>query len=65
MTHEYDRAAVVTTAVLQIIRKALLAWLDGGQRNVANTRAEIQILLCDEFSDVARETRNEIRREDG
>ena len=65
MTAVRDRAAVTTTAILQIVRKALLAWLDGGQRNMAGTRAEIQTLLRDEFADVARETRNQIRREDG
>jgi hypothetical protein len=62
MTAVRDRAAVATTAILQIVRKALLAWLNGGQCNMASTRAEIQALLRDEF---ARETRNQIRREDG
>ena len=65
MTAVRDRAAVTTTAILQIVRKALLAWLNGGQCNMASTRAEIQALLRDEFSDVAREAHNQIRREDG
>ena len=60
-----DRAAAVTTAILQALRKALLAWLDGNHPDMAGTRAEIQSLLRDEFADVARETLNQIRREDG
>ena len=31
---------------------------------MAGTRAEIQTLLRDEFADAARETLNQIRRED-
>ena len=64
ITHEHDRAAVVTTAILQTIRKSLLAWLAGG-RPEANMHTQIQSLLRDEFVDVARETLNQIRREDG
>jgi hypothetical protein len=60
-----DRAAVTTTAILQTVRKGLLAWLDGKHPDMAGTRAEIQTLLRDEFADVARETLNQIRREDG
>jgi hypothetical protein len=59
-----DRAAVVTTAILQSIRKALLAWLDGDRPDIASLRIKIQTLLRDEFADVARETLNQIRRED-
>jgi hypothetical protein len=49
-----DRAAVVTTAILQIIRQ-----------DPANARAAIQTLLREEFAAIAQQTRNEIRREDG
>jgi hypothetical protein len=63
-----DRAAVVATAILQTVRRALLEWLhrDGSDdAGLAAARTEIETLLGDEFADVARTTRNEIRREDG
>jgi hypothetical protein len=44
-----DRAAVVTRAILQIVRGALVAWLRGERADMAGARA----------------TLNEIRREDG
>ena len=59
-----DRAAVVATAVLQIIRETLLAWLRGDDVNLGAARAQIEVILRDEFHDVARATTNEIRRED-
>lgn len=60
-----DRAAVVTTAILQIVRRALLARIDGDDADLTATRGEIETLLRDEFSGVARTAANEIRREDG
>jgi hypothetical protein len=61
-----DRAAIVATAVLQVTRLALLAWLDHGDASLlATARSEIETLLRCEFSDVPRTTLNEIRREDG
>ena len=49
-----DRAAVVTTAILQIVRRALLARIDGDDADLTATRGEIETLLRDEFSGVAR-----------
>jgi hypothetical protein len=60
-----DRAAVVTTKVLQIGRRVLTAWLHRERADMAGARAEIAALLRDEFHDVALTTMNEIRREDG
>jgi hypothetical protein len=60
-----DRAAAVTTAVLAIIRHALIDWLDRGNADFASARGAVEQLLRDEFSDIARTTLNEIRREDG
>jgi hypothetical protein len=59
-----DRAAIVTGAILQIARQALLRWLYRDGTNMAGARGEIEAILRDEFSDIARETRNEIRRDD-
>jgi uncharacterized protein (DUF2267 family) len=60
-----DRAAVVTGAVLHIVRRALLEWLDGDDVSFAAARTEVETLLRAEFHDIARTTLNEIRREDG
>jgi hypothetical protein len=60
-----DRAAVTATAILQIIRRALVAWLDRDHADFAAVRAEIETVLRDEFADVARTTLTEIRHEDG
>jgi hypothetical protein len=59
-----DRAAVVTTAIVQIVRGAMLAWLDGKTTKVVGARAAIEALLRDEFADIARTTFNEIRPPD-
>ena len=55
-----DRAAVVTTAVLQVIR----VWRHRENAGEA-ARSEIETLLRDEFADVARATLHEIRQGDG
>lgn len=60
-----DRAAVVATAILQIVRRELFAWVDRDtDADLTATRTEIETLLRNEFHDVARTTLNEIRRED-
>jgi hypothetical protein len=65
MTAVRNRAAIVTTAILQTVRKGLLSWLDGDRPDTASIRIKIQTLLRDAFTDVARDTLNQIRREDG
>jgi hypothetical protein len=60
-----DRAAVVTTAVLQIVTRALIGWFCHEAADLAGGRAAIEAILRDEFEAVARQTLNEIRREDG
>jgi hypothetical protein len=59
-----DRAAVVTTAILRVVRDALSNWFDHGHADMAGARAAIYGILRDEFADIARTTLNEIRRED-
>ena len=59
-----DRAAVVTSAILQTFRRALLGWIDGSDAGTTTARSEIEALLRDEFSDVAHTTLNEIRQGD-
>lgn len=64
MTGRYqprDRAAAAATAIIQIIITALRAWLHGDQSDFAAARAAIETLLRQEFFDIARETRDEIR----
>lgn len=58
-----DRAAVTTTAILQIVRVVLHAWLDHGRAPVV-ARAAIEDLLRDEFADVANTAVSEIRPND-
>jgi hypothetical protein len=54
-----DRAAVVTTAILQIIHSA---WLD--RDGAASIRGAIETMLREEFADIQRQSIHEIRRED-
>ena len=60
-----DRAAVVTRRIEQIIRDALIAWVNRERADMAGVHDTIESLLRDEFNDVALTTLNEIRREDG
>lgn len=65
MTPNRDRAAIVTGIVLQIVRCALLDWLNGGNAGCClAVRAEVEATLRAEFEDCAREATAEIRRED-
>ncbi len=50
-----DRAAILTTAVLQIVKAALLDWLYRGDVDLAAPRAEIEALLRDEIADIERQ----------
>jgi len=59
-----DRAAVVTTAVVQVLGNVLLDWWHRDGTDWAAARAEIEAILRDEFHAIARTTRDEIRLTD-
>ena len=59
-----DRAAVVTRAIMQIVRGALIAWVHRERADMAGAHDAIESLLRDEFNGVALTTLNEIRLED-
>ena len=59
-----DRATVVTATIVQVFKRSLLAWFDHGDANVTAARRELEAILRDEIAEVARETLNQIRRED-
>ena len=59
-----DRAAVATTAILQIVRDALTAWVDRDRADLARVRTAIETVLREEFADIQQQTLTEIRRED-
>ena len=59
-----DRAAVVTTAILQIVRDELTAWAHREPANIAGVHEAIESFLRDEFDAHARATLNEIRLND-
>jgi hypothetical protein len=50
-----DRARIVTTAIFQVVRS---------RGTGAEARAEVVAILREEFQDIQRQTRNEIRRQD-
>ena len=55
-THVHsDRAAAVTTAILRLIRSALLDWLHHEHVNMGDVRDAIKSLLRDELADMARQ----------
>jgi hypothetical protein len=56
-----DRAAVVTTSILLVTRRALRGWLHRDRVDLAAVRAEIEAMLRDEFTNIAQTTRDEIR----
>lgn len=58
--HTQDRAATVTTAVIQVLRVALLAWFDSDHTAIAEARSEIEMLLRNEFEEIGRQARDEI-----
>jgi hypothetical protein len=59
-----DRAAVVATAILQIVETALRDLLRGAHGDAGALHREITALLRDEIDNVARTTLNEIRSPD-
>lgn len=59
---DLDRATVVTTAILQIVTRAFR--VGGSEADLADVRAEITALLRDEFDDIQRQTRDDIRLRD-
>jgi hypothetical protein len=64
-TRRLDRAAVITTAVFQVIAEALRArHRDDDRSAIPAARLEIESLLRDEIADAQREAINEIRLHD-
>jgi hypothetical protein len=59
-----DRAAVATTAILQVVSHALrMRYRDGDGSAIACARLEVEELLRGEFHDIQQQTLNEIRIE--
>jgi hypothetical protein len=58
-----DRADVVAGAVLQIMRRRFLEWVERGG-GLASMRGEIAATLREEFFQVQQQTVSEIRPED-
>lgn len=56
-----DRANVTATAIILIFATAFRRWFAGEPVCLAEARAEIETVLRDEFVDIARMTRDEIR----
>ena len=59
-SHACDRAAVVATAIIQTIVTALRSRLDDPNASLATVRPEIEAILRQEFSEIARNARDEI-----
>ena len=60
-----DRAEVVATAILQIVKDALRSRFGGGSAAaLADARAAIVAYLRDEFADIRRQARDDIRPRD-
>jgi hypothetical protein len=55
-----DRAAVVTTTILQVIETSLRALLRGEPAGASALRAQVEATLRDEFADNTRAALNEI-----
>jgi hypothetical protein len=61
-SHARDRAAVVATAIIHIVVTALRSCLHGEWPDaIAAARAKIEALLREEFDEISRKTRDEIR----
>jgi hypothetical protein len=56
-----DRAAVATTAIMQVVGHALRARCRGNTSAIVAARTEIEALLREEFHDIQRQTLNETR----
>jgi hypothetical protein len=60
-----DRAAIAAASITLIVASALRKWhATGDLATLAKVRAEITATLRDEFHDIARMTRDEIRLND-
>lgn len=59
-----DRAVVVTTAILQVVRETLIAWLRHDHADTAAMRADIEEILRDEFADAERHAVSDISSTD-
>jgi hypothetical protein len=60
-----DRAEVVATAIIRIVTDALRGRFTGGSKAaLADTHASIAALLRDEFADLTRMVRDDIRLRD-
>jgi hypothetical protein len=57
--HPCDRADVVATAILQIVRQALQEWLYRGDVDLTTVRAQVENILRDEFHDIERQVAGE------
>jgi hypothetical protein len=51
-SHARDRAAAATTAVIQVLKVALLAWFDCADADITAARSEIEMLLRNEFEEI-------------
>lgn len=60
----HDRAAVVTTAIIQIVATALRRWNAGDLAALASVRAEITATLREEFADAEQQILNDTRPND-
>jgi hypothetical protein len=58
-----DRAAVVATAITQIVTSALRRWSAGDPHALGAVRAEVTDYLRDEIHDIERTMRDEIRHD--
>jgi hypothetical protein len=53
-----DHAAVVTTAILQIVRTDFLAWFSGDDVSFSDTRAAIEATLREHEDEIKRQARD-------
>ena len=66
MSGPQDRAAIVSSTVLQIVTRELHAWANGDPNaNIAAVCLEIETILRNEFYEIARQARDEIALADG
>ena len=55
----YDRAAVFTTIITNILADALRGWARGSEVSMKDVRAEIESLVREEFADIEAQARND------
>jgi hypothetical protein len=59
-----DRAAIFAAAVRMVWADGFLEWLRGGSINIRDIDARVAAAARDEFFDIQRMTRDEIRLQD-